>query len=99
MKHSDSQNLCKRLHHLNMPASLCVMTQQEQGHMHLQVLDEEMAKLREQKGDKRYFGGHFEEARGLFSRFSTSEELSDFLTVPAYEYVVDIPSQKTQSRM
>lgn len=64
-----------------------------------QVLDEEMAKLREQKGDKRYFGGHFEEARGLFSRFSTSEELSDFLTVPAYEYVVDIPSQKTQSRM
>lgn len=65
----------------------------------LQVLDEEMAKLREQKGDQRYFGGHFEEARGLFSRFSTSEELSDFLTVPAYEYIIDVPSQKTQSRM
>lgn len=58
-----------------------------------------MAKLRKQKGDERYFGGHFEEARGLFSRFSTSEELSDFLTVPAYEYIVDIPSQKIKARL
>lgn len=65
----------------------------------VQVLDEEMAKLRKQKGDERYFGGHFEEARGLFSRFSTSEELSDFLTVPAYEYIVDIPSQKIKARL
>ena len=65
----------------------------------MQVIDEEMAKLREQKGDQRYFGGHFEEARGLFSRFSTSEDLSDFLTIAAYDYVVDIPSQKVQSRM
>ena len=64
-----------------------------------QVLDEEMAILRKEKGDQRYFGGHFEEARGLFSRFSTSEELSDFLTVPAYEYVVDISSRNTQSRL
>ena len=58
-----------------------------------------MGKLREQKGDERYFGGHFEEARGLFSRFSTSEELSDFLTVPAYEFIVEIPSQQMKSRL
>lgn len=55
--------------------------------------------MREQKGDERYFGGHFEEARGLFSRFSTSEELSDFLTVPAYEFIVEIPSQQMKSRL
>ena len=65
----------------------------------LQVLGEEMDKLRQEKGDKRYFGGHFEEARGLFSRFSTSEELSDFLTNAAYDYVVDIPANSTQSKM
>lgn len=64
-----------------------------------QVLGEEMDKLRQEKGDKRYFGGHFEEARGLFSRFSTSEELSDFLTNAAYDYVVDIPVNNTQSKM
>ena len=40
------------------------MAQQEQACLHLQVLDEEMAKLREQKGDERYFGGHFEELAG-----------------------------------
>ena len=98
MENDCLQGLCKRVHYVHMkPARLCMMT--ARARMHLQVLDEEMAKLREQKGDNRYFGGHFEEARGLFSRFSTSEELSDFLTVPAYEYVVDIPSQKTQSRM
>ena len=65
----------------------------------MQVLGEEMDKLRREKGDKRYFGGHYEEARGLFSRFSTSEELSDFLTNAAYDYVVDIPANSTQSRM
>lgn len=65
----------------------------------MQVLGEEMDKLRQEKGDQRYFGGHFEEARGLFSRFSTSDDLSDFLTNAAYEFVVDIPANSIQSKM
>ena len=56
-----------------------------------QVMDEEMVKLRQERGDARYYGGHFEEARGLFVRFSTSPELADFLTLAAYEYIVVVP--------
>ena len=58
---------------------------------YMQVMDEEMIKLRQERGDARYYGGHFEEARGLFARFSTSPELADFLTLAAYEYIVVVP--------
>lgn len=65
----------------------------------LQVLDEEMAKLRDEKGADRFYGGHFEEARGLFARFSTSPELADFLTLGAYDYIVEPAPKQQRSRL
>jgi hypothetical protein len=38
-------------------------------------------------GEARWGRGHFEEAIGLFHRFSTSKELADFLTIAAYDAV------------
>jgi malate synthase len=64
-----------------------------------QVLDEEMAKLRDEKGADRFYGGHFEEARGLFARFSTSPELADFLTLGAYDYIVEPAPKQQRSRL
>lgn len=49
------------------------------------VLDEEMAKLRKEKGEAAWRAGKFDAAVALFRRFSTSPRLADFLTLPAYE--------------
>ena len=56
-----------------------------------QILDEEMSKLRSKLGVERFDKGHFAEAIRLFDEFSTSERLSDFLTLPAYDYLVQRP--------
>jgi malate synthase len=49
------------------------------------VLAEEMHAIRHQVGPDRFGSGRFQQARDLFARLSTSEELEDFLTLPAYE--------------
>ena len=56
-----------------------------------QILDEEMTKLRSKVGIERFDKGHFSQAIRLFDEFSTSERLSDFLTLPAYDYLVQQP--------
>ena len=70
---------------------VCMLSMLSLSMHYMQVMDEEMIKLRQERGDARYYGGHFEEARGLFARFSTSPELADFLTLAAYEYIVVVP--------
>lgn len=52
------------------------------------VLDEEMQKLRAERGDAAWRAGKFDEAVELFRRFSTSRELADFLTLAAYDKLV-----------
>ena len=52
------------------------------------VLDEEMEKVRAEKGDVAWRSGKFDEAVELFRRFSTSRELADFLTLEAYQRLV-----------
>ncbi len=47
-------------------------------------LDEEMAKVREELGAEVYDAGRFPEAIELFRTLSTADELSAFLTLPAY---------------
>jgi malate synthase len=49
------------------------------------VLDEEMAGLCREVGPERFANGHFKEARMLFAAMATARQLSDFLTLPAYE--------------
>jgi malate synthase len=50
--------------------------------------EEEMAALRSSLGEARYDGGRFEDARRLFEELATSDELADFLTLPAYEVLI-----------
>lgn len=58
------------------------------------IMKEELGKLRQKLGAERYSKGHFEEAAKMFHDFSTSDKLADFLTLAAYERLV-----QQQSRM
>jgi malate synthase len=51
------------------------------------VLDEETGKIREQVGDDVWRAGRPGETREIFERVALSEELVEFLTIPAYEYL------------
>jgi len=49
------------------------------------VLNEELAKIKTQIGEKRFADGKFDVARGLFDRITTDNEFAEFLTLPGYE--------------
>jgi len=49
---------------------------------------EELGVVRSEVGDERYEQGHFREAAELFAALVTNPELDDFLTIPAYPYIV-----------
>ncbi len=57
-----------------------------------QVLGEEMAKIRAELGDS-YGASKFEAAKDLFARLSLGERLEDFLTLPAYDRLVEVSRQ------
>jgi malate synthase len=50
-----------------------------------QLIAEELVRVRKEVGAVRFDGGRFEEARTLFAEVATSNELQDFLTLPAYD--------------
>jgi malate synthase len=52
-----------------------------------QILDEETAKIREAVGDDVWRAGRPEETREIFEGVALSEELIEFLTLVAYEYL------------
>jgi len=52
-----------------------------------EVLDEETAKIREQVGEETWLAGRPGETREIFERVALSEELIEFLTLIAYEYL------------
>ncbi len=52
-----------------------------------EVLDQETAKIREQVGEKTWAAGRPDETREIFEQVALSEELIEFLTLPAYEYL------------
>ena len=52
-----------------------------------QVLDEETAKIREAVGEETWCAGRPAETREIFDRVALSEQLYEFLTIPAYEYL------------
>jgi malate synthase len=51
------------------------------------VIDEELGKLREQFGDEVYAKSRAGEAREIFEQVALGEELVEFLTLPAYDYL------------
>ena len=52
-----------------------------------QVLDEEMQRIRSEVGDAVWQKGRPEETKEVFERVALSDDLPDFLTLPAYEYI------------
>jgi malate synthase len=52
-----------------------------------QILDEETAKIRDSVGDEIWQAGRPDDTREIFERVALSEELLEFLTIPAYEYL------------
>lgn len=52
-----------------------------------EFMNEEMDTIKIEVGKERFNAGRFDEAAMLMDRFTTSEELADFLTVSAYEYL------------
>jgi malate synthase len=51
----------------------------------LEVLDEEMAKIRAEVGDEVWEKGRPEETRRVFEQVALGDEFEEFLTLPAYE--------------
>ena len=56
-----------------------------------QILNEELAGIRQTLGEDKYKAGRFPEAIELFSKLSTSNDYAEFLTLPAYELLVSRP--------
>jgi malate synthase len=54
-----------------------------------QLIAEELIRVRDEVGQARFDRGRFDEARALFEQVATSEELQEFLTLPAYETLVN----------
>jgi malate synthase len=52
-----------------------------------EVLDQETAKIREEVGEKTWAAGRPDETRNIFEQVALSDELLEFLTLPAYEYL------------
>jgi malate synthase len=50
-----------------------------------QCITEELGRIRQEIGRERFEHGRFPEARTLFERVATSDDLEEFLTLPAYE--------------
>ncbi len=53
-----------------------------------QAIDEEYRHVRDEVGAARFDRGRFPAARALFERVALSDELEDFLTLPAYDTLV-----------
>jgi malate synthase len=51
----------------------------------LEVLDEEMAKIREEVGEDTWRAGKPEDTRQVFEEVALGEDFPEFLTLPAYE--------------
>lgn len=50
-------------------------------------LTEEIQVVRQEVGEQRFINARFEEASALMSDLTTSDELTNFLTVPGYDYL------------
>jgi malate synthase len=53
-----------------------------------QLVGEELLRVRQEVGPARFDNGRFGDARALFETVATSDQLQEFLTLPAYEMLV-----------
>ncbi len=52
------------------------------------LLPEELAKVRQLLGEQQYSAGQYEEAARMFAQLTLDDKFVDFLTLPAYDYLV-----------
>lgn len=52
-----------------------------------QYLIEEIEVVKSEIGQERYDSGRFEQAAELMAKLTTSDELTNFLTVPGYDFL------------
>src|SRR3954452_18684827 len=52
-----------------------------------EVLDEEMARIREEVGDEVWEKGRPDDTKAVFERVALGDDFPEFLTLPAYEYL------------
>ncbi|MFN7966654.1 MAG: malate synthase A [Acidobacteriota bacterium] len=52
------------------------------------ILDDELLQIRTEVGDERFASGKFQAARDLFAQLSTASEFNEFLTLPAYDLLI-----------
>jgi len=53
-----------------------------------ELLPQELARVREILGEKGYAAGKYEEAAQMFKGLTLADDFVEFLTLPAYDYVV-----------
>ncbi|MCI9889509.1 malate synthase A [Micrococcales bacterium 31B] len=53
------------------------------------VLDAEFEAIRTEVGEERFAEGHFDQARAILEQMALTDEYADFLTLPAYEQVLE----------
>jgi malate synthase len=53
-----------------------------------EVLPQELRKVEELLGQEQYAAGKYEEAAEMFKRLTLDDDFADFLTLPAYDYIV-----------
>ena len=56
----------------------------------LEIVGEELEKIRKQLGDSRYNSGNFALARSLFEELVTSDTFAEFLTLKAYDQLLSL---------
>ena len=54
------------------------------------LMAKELEKMRDQFGDTRFFGGQYMLASELFGRMTVAKEFPEFLTLEAYEYLLEL---------
>ncbi len=57
--------------------------------LYARTRDEELARIRSHFGEEAWRRGRFERAAALFDALATSRDLADFLTIPAYEELIE----------
>jgi len=53
-----------------------------------ELVPQELTKVREMLGEQQYAGGKYAEAAEMFEQLTLDDDFVDFLTLPAYEYVI-----------
>ncbi|MEX0960395.1 MAG: malate synthase A [Burkholderiales bacterium] len=54
-----------------------------------ELLPQELKKVREMLGEKGYAAGKYEEGAKMFEELTLAEDFVEFLTLPAYDYVIE----------